>query len=132
MDRALEIKTQTVADGALATWDSNVPRSWERAMNHMFCTGHPVGIYGEAVHIPGPFGSNENWCALQTGTDFVEDVPAARWDHSLYYDVDPDSWKAPSNTNLHTWGLRTSIRHASFMDGMEAFDCKFFGLSVAE
>ena len=40
MNRALEIKAQSVADGALATLDAKVPRSWERAMNHMFCTGH--------------------------------------------------------------------------------------------
>jgi polyketide synthase-associated protein len=134
MNRALEIKAQIVADGALATWDAKVPRSWERAMNHMYCTGLPVGIYGEGTKMPGPFGADSNWKVLATGADLVTDVNVSRWDHSKYYDPEPESYRKSSAPGFNTSAAAciTSIRHACFMEGIELFDAKFFGISVAE
>jgi len=130
MNRALEIKAQSVADGALATLDAKVPRSWERAMNHMFCTGLPVGIFGESMFMPGARGAENLWKALNAGADFVVEVPPTRWDHSAYFDQEPESYKASNFLDIHH--CVTSIRHGSFMEGLEQFDTKFFGLSPGE
>lgn len=132
MNRALEIKARNVADGALATWDSKVPRSWERAMNHMYCTGLPVGIFGEAFFFPGPFGADNLWKACATGADLLTAVALTRWDHNVYYDPDPECYKKSNFLDTYLDHCRTSIRHGAFMEGMQLFDAKFFGISAAE
>mmetsp|Transcript_104942 Transcript_104942/g.165644 ORF Transcript_104942/g.165644 Transcript_104942/m.165644 type:complete len:1039 (-) Transcript_104942:30-3146(-) len=126
--RASKIKADLVEDGALATWDPKVPVSWARAMNHMFATGIPCAIQGESLKMPGPYGCEDTWKVLATGWDAVVEVPASRWDHSKYYDPEPDSYKK-SDFLYH---VVTNIRHGSFMDGTELFDTKFFGISPAE
>merc|ERR1719502_2656224 len=99
----------------------------------MYCTGLPVGIYGEALFFPGPFGADNQWKALSCGTDLVTDVPTKRWDHNAYYDPDPDSYKRSNFLDANYPGhCVTSIRHGCFQDGLELFDAKFFGISAAE
>eukprot|EP00913_Durusdinium_trenchii_P029998 g28111.t1 len=61
---------------------------------------------------------------LTSGADTVIEVPIMRWEHDTVYDPSPDCWKKdPPKTNC---------RHASFIDGVDLFDNKLFGLSLAE
>merc|ERR1719359_535588 len=50
----------------------------------------------------------------------------ARWDHTMFYNPDPDSWKMSSFERVVT-----NIKHAAFLEGIELFDNKFFGLNAA-
>jgi 3-oxoacyl-(acyl-carrier-protein) synthase len=128
ISRASKLKADLVEDGALATWDPKVPASWARAMNHMFATGIPGAIQGESLKMPGPYGCEDTWKVLAQGWDGVTEVPAMRWNHDIYYDQEPESYKK-SDFLYH---IVTNIRHGSFMEGTELFDTKFFGISPAE
>lgn len=128
IERTSKIKADFVEDGALATWDPKVPVSWARAMNHMFATGIPCAIQGEALKMPGPFGCEDTWKVLATGWDAAVEVPVSRWPHEQFYDPEPESYKK-SDMLFKTV---TNVRHGGFMDGIELFDTKFFGISQAE
>lgn len=45
-----------------------------------------------------------------------------RWDVGTYFDPDPEMWRHG----------KSYLRHGSFADGLELFDCRFFSLSPAE
>jgi len=96
-------------------------------MNRRFFSGHRAAVRGLGVRVPGAFKAEHYWMTLGVGTDYITDVPMQRWDHNMFYNPEPDSY---NKTSFGT--CVTSIKHAAFMDGMELFDHKFFGLSPAE
>eukprot|EP00930_Biecheleria_cincta_P098875 TRINITY_DN9052_c0_g2_i1.p1 TRINITY_DN9052_c0_g2~~TRINITY_DN9052_c0_g2_i1.p1 ORF type:complete len:1203 (+),score=231.24 TRINITY_DN9052_c0_g2_i1:243-3611(+) len=99
-----------------------IPAGWITAMNHMFHTGQRVAVRSGSARYASSWNV-ENWSASQlTGVDLVTQVPLTRWDESQYYDADPDGWK----------NQKTFSHHGSFVDGLEFFDNKFFGLSNME
>jgi mycolipanoate synthase len=69
-----------------------------------------------ACRLPGGVNSpRQLWDALLGGDDFVDEIPADRWDADLYYDPGP--------------GLpgRSVTRWGAFLDDVGGFDCDFFG-----
>ena len=62
---------------------------------------------------------DEFWENLQAGRDCVTEVPAERWDHSLYFDPRRRAGKTYSK-----WG--------GFIDDVDAFDPLFFNISPRE
>lgn len=99
-----------------------IPDGWRSAMDRMFHTEQRCAIRG----ISGRFCSSwsvVDWCSGQLGgTDFVTRVPLKRWDTDRYFDPDPEAWRQG----------KTYLTHSSFCDGVELFDCRFFGLSPME
>ncbi len=57
---------------------------------------------------------------LEKGLSGIKDIPAERWDHQLYYDLNPD---APGKTYVNKLGLINNIK---------SFDPQFFGISPRE
>ncbi|QLE76354.1 aminotransferase class I/II-fold pyridoxal phosphate-dependent enzyme [Streptomyces rectiverticillatus] len=72
--------------------------------------GEPVAIVGMGCRFPGAPDVDSYWRLLLDGRDAVGEVPRDRWDPSL---VD-----AP--------------RHGGFLDRVDAFDARFFGISARE
>lgn len=58
-----------------------------------------------------------------SGIDSLRDIEPNRWDHHDYFDGDP-------STCIQT--KKTYARHTSTVEGLELFDFKFFGISLAE
>mmetsp|Transcript_81402 Transcript_81402/g.141295 ORF Transcript_81402/g.141295 Transcript_81402/m.141295 type:complete len:1011 (-) Transcript_81402:40-3072(-) len=128
MNKVLDIKIKQVADGDLAVWNDDIPRGWERAMNHIYQTGYPVAIRGVACKEPITHNPEAFWGVLSAASDLVIEVPAARWDHSQFFDPEPESYRKSNFVDR----LVTNVKHACFMDGLELFDTKFFNISPAE
>ncbi|MBC3753027.1 hypothetical protein H8I07_18570, partial [Bacillus pumilus] len=63
---------------------------------------------------------DELWEKLRDGRDCITEIPADRWDHSLYYDEDKDK---PGKT-YSKWG--------GFMKDVDKFDPQFFHISPRE
>jgi len=81
----------------------------------------PVAIIGMACRLPGDINSPDLfWEALLRGDDFVQEVPADRWDVDYYYDPEP----GVPGRSVCKWG--------SFLNGMGDFDPEFFGISEKE
>nr|QLG04868.1 PulG [Streptomyces sp.] len=82
--------------------------------------GLDIAIIGLAGRYPKARTPDELWENLAAGRDCVTEIPADRWDHSVYYDADVD---APGKT-YSKWG--------GFIDGVDEFDSLFFHISPPE
>lgn len=121
--RLQEIKEQT--SGEDTNWDQlDVPRHLIYAANRSYFTRQMQVVKGAAVRAPSSWESEVWFLALTTGLDVVTEIPTLRWEHSDVYDPDPEGWRQMPP--------KTSCRHGSFYEGVEMFDAKLFGLSVAE
>lgn len=99
-----------------------VSRSVQHASNHMFHRGMQVAVRG--MHCKHPGGGQDPqtyWQVSLSGSDCATKVPFARWDDRFDVHI-LDEGEEP----------RPSTRHGSFLDGIEFFDNKFFGISIAE
>lgn len=105
-----------------AVWNPDIPRDWQVAMNHMYHKGQMIAVRGAAIKTPHVEDAEVLWMASTAGPDYVVDVPLARWDHVPVFDADPESWRY----------YKSYCHHAAFMDGIELFDNKFFGLAPNE
>mmetsp|Transcript_65485 Transcript_65485/g.142826 ORF Transcript_65485/g.142826 Transcript_65485/m.142826 type:complete len:1140 (+) Transcript_65485:27-3446(+) len=103
-------------------WDPSMPRELQRAMNHLYHKGRMVGVRSADCRFPGT-EAIDSWYHLSlSGPDYVGTVSFLRWDHDELYDPDPESWR----------DSKSYCRHASFIEGVEMFDSRMFGLSPAE
>ncbi|WP_404384168.1 SDR family NAD(P)-dependent oxidoreductase [Caenispirillum salinarum] len=81
----------------------------------------PIALVGVGLRLPGGVVDMDSfWRLLEGGVDAVTDIPADRWDAEALHD--PDA-AAPG---------RLTIRHGGFLDGVDLFDNRFFGVSPAE
>ncbi len=81
----------------------------------------PVAIIGSACRFPGGASSPEAfWNLLRRGTDFVGPVPAGRWDGEAIHDAGASR---PGTTYC---------REGAFLDEVDRFDARFFGISASE
>jgi len=120
--RLAELKDGQVVGDEGQEWDPAVPREWQAEANRMFHSGPQVGIRSLAGKLPQTYSADGFWFALANGMDFATTVPFTRWSHEDVYDPNPQSWKMS----------KSCCRHAVFVDGLEFFDCKFFGISPFE
>ncbi|WP_165986444.1 type I polyketide synthase [Streptomyces sp. YIM 98790] len=77
--------------------------------------GEPIAIVGMAGRFPGASDTGELWTLLRDGGNAIRPVPADRWDASAQ--LDPE--KQIQNVG-------------GFIDGVDAFDPAFFGISHRE
>ncbi|CAE7221080.1 pks5 [Symbiodinium pilosum] len=114
-------------------FQTEVPREWQLMMRHSFFRNNhnPVAVRGEAGHMPTTNSNRVLWEVMNQGADFVTDVPYMRWDHDVYYDEDPNCWMQ-SNCFRPWYITKTSIKHGQFIEGVDLFDNKFFGVSNME
>lgn len=130
MDHRLQVIMKLEAEEKL---DDKVPREWRMMAHHQYFRHekNPVAIRGIAGHLPGQWDPESFWQSANVGVDYVVEIPALRWDHSVYYDPAPDCW-LQSSTFRPPMYVKTNVRHGQFIDGCELFDTKFFGISVME
>jgi polyketide synthase-associated protein len=120
-ERLKEMKIQETED---TVWGDEVPRGFVLSMNHQFFKIRMTAVKGAGVKFTSTWDSETWFCGCLPGTDCAVEVPYERWDHASVYDPSDDCWQMmPPKTNC---------RHACFIDGLEMFDMKMFGLSAAE
>eukprot|EP00443_Scrippsiella_acuminata_P099161 CAMPEP_0115757882 /NCGR_PEP_ID=MMETSP0272-20121206/98651_1 /TAXON_ID=71861 /ORGANISM="Scrippsiella trochoidea, Strain CCMP3099" /LENGTH=287 /DNA_ID=CAMNT_0003203407 /DNA_START=182 /DNA_END=1042 /DNA_ORIENTATION=+ len=98
IQRLQELKEEEAASGLQA----HLPEGWRSAMDHWSLAPWHTGQVA--------------------GSDLVTSIPLMRWDHAMYHDPDPESWRS----------MKSCLNHSSFCDGLELFDCRFFNLSPME
>jgi len=110
---------------------NDTPRCWQRVMRtHLSSTADiPVGVAGHVMH-GASWDCDEFWKTLTGGVDFVSEVPLQRWNHSNFYDPDPEAFL---QSHVCTGGVtKTAMRHVMFIEGSDLFDPKPFQLSQSE
>eukprot|EP00913_Durusdinium_trenchii_P020168 g18950.t1 len=114
--------------------EAPLPREWERMVRHSYFSGEiiPIAVTGQAGHHATSNNTHLWYSAMINGTDMVSDVPFSRWDHDTVFDPDPNCWMESQMYSGEGMLLKTSIRHAQFVEGVELFDNKFFQLSSLE
>jgi myxalamid-type polyketide synthase MxaD len=81
----------------------------------------PIAIVGMGCRFPGGSASPEAfWDLLREGRDGITEVPPERWDADALYHPDP---QRPG---------RISTRWGGFVDGLDGFDARFFGINPRE
>lgn len=81
----------------------------------------PLAVVGIGCRLPGGIDSPRTlWDALLRGVNAVRDVPADRWNHSRFHDVDAEKTGCIRNVK------------GGFIDGVDQFDAEFFGYFPAE
>ena len=80
----------------------------------------PIAIVGLGCRYPGAPSPEAFWELLHDGRDAVREVPADRWDVDAFYDPDP---QAPG---------KSTTRRGGFLDRVDQFDAKFFGIAPRE
>jgi len=103
-------------------WETDIPRSWQAAMNHVFHRGQITGIGSDACVLPTTRSPETFYLAATGGVDYAMEVPNVRWDHDAVYDPAPDGYTR----------MKTFCRHGCFAEGIELFDNKMFNLSIFE
>eukprot|EP00445_Apocalathium_hangoei_P022569 CAMPEP_0203899414 /NCGR_PEP_ID=MMETSP0359-20131031/41833_1 /ASSEMBLY_ACC=CAM_ASM_000338 /TAXON_ID=268821 /ORGANISM="Scrippsiella Hangoei, Strain SHTV-5" /LENGTH=1158 /DNA_ID=CAMNT_0050822657 /DNA_START=62 /DNA_END=3535 /DNA_ORIENTATION=+ len=91
-------------------------------VEHLYHTGRQFAVRGVALRCAGTYDPEAFWCSQNAGTDIITPVPITRWDHTAYYEDDPDAWRR----------FKVNVNHCSLMEGLEMFDAKFFRISPAE
>ncbi|XP_028289212.1 highly reducing polyketide synthase 40 [Parambassis ranga] len=79
-----------------------------------------IAVVGIGCHFPGGEGLDSFWKVLLEGKNCVVDIPADRFDTSLWYDADDSK---PG---------KTQTAKAALIEGFNEFDHKFFGITEAE
>ena len=79
-----------------------------------------VAIVGMSCRFPGAASVDALWHVLSNGVDAITEVPPARWDMDELYDPDPDA-----HGKLY-------CRKGGFVDAIDEFDPRFFGISPKE
>ncbi|AZE49480.1 Modular polyketide synthase [Pseudomonas chlororaphis] len=79
-----------------------------------------IAIIGLAGRYPGADDLEQFWRNLSQGVDSISTIPAARWDHGLYFDADKDR---PGKT-YGRWG--------GFLDHIDQFDPFYFAITPRE
>nr|AQS99169.1 type I polyketide synthase [Gambierdiscus excentricus] len=116
--------------GSLA--DQEIPRNWKLMASHTVHQGIQCAVRGLAINMPVRCENMASYAGpLTSGTDFAIEIPFKRWDHfregtnmSGMYHPEPDVWRQTR------W--KTNIKHATFIEGQDLFDNKFFNMSVLE
>jgi acyl transferase domain-containing protein/NADPH:quinone reductase-like Zn-dependent oxidoreductase/acyl carrier protein len=81
----------------------------------------PVAVVGMGCRWPGHCDTPEAfWNMLRDGTDALVEVPPERWAIDDYYDSDPGA------------AGKMYTRRAGFLDQVDQFDAKFFGITPRE
>lgn len=81
----------------------------------------PIAIVGMGCRFPGGVDSPEAfWDLLASGGEALGDMPASRWDVDAYYDPE---MSVPG---------KMYVRQGSFLDEIDQFDPRFFGMSPRE
>ncbi|MFE0175587.1 type I polyketide synthase, partial [Streptomyces sp. NPDC059002] len=81
---------------------------------------HAIAIVGLACRLPGSPDPDAFWQLLRNGEHALRDIPEDRWDAAEFYDPDPT---APGTTHA---------RQAGFLDRVDGFDARFFGIAPRE
>ena len=79
-----------------------------------------IAIIGMAVRFPQANDLEAFWDNLRQGRDCIDEIPADRWDHSLWFNPDKDH----KGTTYSKWG--------GFIDDVDKFDPLFFNISPRE
>jgi polyketide synthase PksN len=79
-----------------------------------------IAIIGLAGRYPQAANLDEFWQNLQSGKDCITEIPADRWDHSRFFDPDPNKL----GKSYSKWG--------GFIAGVDQFDPLFFNISPRE
>jgi acyl transferase domain-containing protein len=81
----------------------------------------PIAIIGMSCRLPGHVHDLASyWRIVIDGRDAIGEVPPTRWSNDVWFDPDPD---APA---------KIVTRYGGFLDNVEEFDYRFFGLSPRE
>ena len=81
----------------------------------------PIAIVGTGLRFPGGATDRASyWAMLRDGVDAITEVPPDRWDVDALHDPDPDA------------AGKIISRRGGFVDGVDAFDAGFFGISHRE
>ncbi|WP_174185439.1 thioester reductase domain-containing protein [Nocardia barduliensis] len=76
-----------------------------------------IAVIGMAGKFPMAGNVEEFWANLVAGRDCIVEVPPQRWDHREYLSDDPDE----PGTTYARWG--------GFLDDVDKFDARFFGIT---
>ncbi|WP_280412765.1 thioester reductase domain-containing protein [Nocardia asiatica] len=76
-----------------------------------------IAVIGMAGKFPMAASVEEFWANLVAGRDCIVEVPQQRWDHREYLSEDPDE----PGTTYARWG--------GFLDDVDKFDARFFGIT---
>jgi len=106
-----------------------VSRRAQLAANHAFHAGMQVAVRALGCHFPSA-NAREDWWVLDiVGADVADVIPLCRWDVSQDL-LSPEDFEAYGKQT--PFGRYTYCAHGVFMDGVELFDHKFFGISLSE
>ena len=95
-------------------------RSKSRFFNAPAPVRRDVAIVGMGGRYPQAENLQEFWANLQAGRDCITEIPADRWDHALYFDVDRNK----AGKSYSRWG--------GFVADVDKFDPLFFNISPKE
>ncbi|MFQ6329964.1 SDR family NAD(P)-dependent oxidoreductase [Nocardia sp. CWNU-33] len=76
-----------------------------------------IAVIGMAGRFPMAQDIEEFWANLVSGRDCIIEVPPDRWDHRAFHSEDPDE----PGTTYARWG--------GFIDDVDKFDARFFGIT---
>ncbi len=87
---------------------------------HSTGMAEPIAVISMACRFPSADTPEAFWRLLQAGVDAVQEIPATRWNVDEYYHPE-----RPTPGKMY-------MREAAFVNNVEAFDPRFFGIAPQE
>jgi polyketide synthase PksM len=100
--------------------DNGIPPDINQPRTRQEGSGEHIAIIGLSCRFPQARSMHEFWDNLRNGRDCIEEIPANRWDHRVYFDEE-------RNKLGKTYG-----RWGGFVEGFDQFDPAFFNISPRE
>ncbi len=83
-------------------------------------TSDDIAVIGFSAYLPGADNVSEFWNNLTQGKCSITEIPENRWDSKFYYD---SNYVEPG---------KTYCNYGGFLNDIESFDYRFFGISAKE
>lgn len=126
LEQIMNKKMQKIKDDWTedSLWDPKVPRQWQSMMNHQWykADGSIIAVRGIGGRFTASWDVDTWYVGFTMCADYGAEVPYERWDHKSVYDADPESWN----------NMKAYCKHGCFMEGVDLFDPRIFGISPSE
>jgi len=93
-----------------------------RLLRHLYQKGMGIAVCGAASRLPLGLTCETLWAALGAGKDCATEVPLLRWNWEALHDPDPREVRHG----------KLPCKHGAFMEDIDLFDNKMFGISARE
>jgi len=100
----------------------SLPRHWESVMNHTSFVNQQIAVRSTSIKQVASYNQHAWASSFIQGIDMMSEIPLMRFNLDHHYDPHPEGW----------FYSKITVRHGSFIEGVDQFDNALFRISRSE